>query len=349
MRWILDHVPAAREAGDALAFGTVESWLVWNLTGGLHISDATNASRTSLLALDGAGWDPELCELFKIAPSALPEIVDTIGNFATTLPEHFGTPIRICGLAGDQQAATIGQSCLQPGDSKATLGTGAFILTNMGETRPRSRQRLLGTILHQSGGRRIYALEGSLFVAGSLVDWMRDALGLVATAPETEQLARSVPDNGGVWMLPALVGLGAPHWRPDVTGTITGLRLDTKRAHIVRAAMESIAHQCHDLMQAFAADGAVWQSLRIDGGLSANSWVAQDLANILRLPVERPADVETTALGAAMLAGVGCGLFESLAEAASMRPSCARFIAEMDTDESERRLAGWGRLLERAL
>jgi glycerol kinase len=349
MRWILDQVPAARDAGDALAFGTIESWLVWKLTGGLHLSDATNASRTLLLALDGSSWDPALCDLFGIPMGALPEVVDTVGPYGATLPEHFGGPVEICGLAGDQQAASIGQACLAPGHTKATLGTGAFILTNMGETRPRSTQRLLGTILHQAGGRRIYALEGSLFVAGSLVGWMRDSLGLIASAPETEQLARSVPDNGGVWLLPALVGLGAPHWRPEATGSITGLRLSTTRAHIVRAAMESLAHQCHDLMSAFAADGAQWQTLRIDGGLSANDWVAQDLADLLRGPVARPLDVETTALGAAMLAAVGCGLFESLEEASAMRPRCTRFESNMGDADRERRIDGWEQLLRTSL
>jgi glycerol kinase len=260
----------------------------------------------------------------------------------------FGGPIPVCGLAGDQQAATIGQGCLAPGETKATLGTGAFILTNMGRTRPRSSQRLLGTVLHQQAGERIYALEGSLFVAGSLIKWMRDALGLIATAAETEQLAGSVEDNGGVWMLPALVGLGAPHWRPEVTGAITGLRLGTTRAHIVRAALESISHQCLDLMHAFARDGAAWRTLRIDGGLSANNWVAQDLADMLALPVERPTDVETTALGAAMLAGVGAGLFASLAAAAAMRPRADRFNNCLTPERRESRTAGWHRLLHNA-
>jgi glycerol kinase len=345
MRWILDHVPAAREAGAHLAFGTVESWLVWKLTGGLHISDASNASRTLLLPLEGAQWDQGLCDLFGVKRGALPRVVDTCGAFGFTQAELFGAPIPICGLAGDQQAATIGQGCLSTGETKATLGTGAFILTNMGSTRPRSSQRLLGTVLHQQGGTRVYALEGSLFVAGSLIKWLRDALGLIATASETEELARSVEDNGGVWMLPALVGLGAPHWRPDATGAITGLRLGTTRAHIIRAALESISHQCLDLMHAFARDGAAWGMLRIDGGLSANGWVAQDLADMLDLAVERPADVETTALGAAMLAGVGAGLFGSLPEASAMRPEINRFDPRMAPVEREVRAEGWHRLL----
>jgi glycerol kinase len=348
MRWILDNSPEARAAGDALAFGTVESWLVWKLTGGLHITDASNASRTQLMALDGSGWDPELCAMFGVPSSALPEIVDCVGSFGTTAADWFGGAIPICGLAGDQQAATIGQGCLRPGDTKATFGTGAFILTNMGEQRPRSTHRLLGTVLTQMEGKRIYALEGSVFVAGSLVKWMRDLVGLVETAAATEKLARSVVDNGGVYFLPALAGLGAPHWRPDARGVISGLTLGTTRAHIVRAAMESLAHQCHDLMQAFAADGAPWQMLRIDGGMSANDWIAQDLASILDLPVERPSDVETTALGAAMLAGMGAGMFSSLAEASKMRSHYQAFHPDMASQERAERLAGWRNVLDRA-
>jgi glycerol kinase len=346
MRWILDHVPEARAMGDALTMGTVESWLVWKLTGGLHITDASNASRTQLMALDGNGWDAELCALIGVPERALPRIVDCAGRFATTDPNLFGVPIPICGLAGDQQAATIGQGCLAPGETKGTFGTGAFVLTNMGRQVPRSTHRLLGTVFCQIGGERSYALEGSVFVAGSLVKWMRDLVGLFESAAETEALARSVKDNGGVYFLPALAGLGAPHWRPDATGIIAGLRLGTSRAHIVRAALESIAHQCHDLMQAFAADGAPWRTLRIDGGMSANDWIAQDLANMLGLPVERPADVETTALGAAMLAGVGAGMFASLDEAAAMRSDYARFTPAMSRDERQQRLQEWQRLLD---
>lgn len=345
MRWILDNVAPATEIGAALAFGTVESWLVWKLTGGLHISDASNASRTQLMALEGDDWDPDLCALMGVPRGALPEIVDNVGGFGTTLPEMFGAPIAICGLAGDQQSATIGQGCLQPGQTKATFGTGAFILTNMGAQRPRSTHRLLGTVLYRIGGLRSYALEGSVFVAGSLIKWLRDQLGLIEKAADTDQIARSVPDNGGVYLLPALAGLGAPHWRPEATGIITGLTQGTTRAHIVRAAMESLAHQSYDLMRAFAADGAPWHSLRIDGGMSANDWLAQDLADMLEIPVERPADTETTALGAAMLAGLGAGMFASLEEAAAMRRTSRTFTAAMDSTARERRLAGWRAVL----
>jgi glycerol kinase len=347
MRWILDHVPEARAIGEALAFGTVESWLVWQLTGGLHITDASNASRTLLMALDGAGWDDELLALIGVPRGHLPEIVDSAGQFGTTATELFGAPIPILGLAGDQQAATIGQGCLDPGQTKATFGTGAFILANMGPAIPRSTHRLLGTVLYQLDGVRCYALEGSVFVAGSLIKWLRDQMGLLGSAAETEAIARSVPDNGGVYMLPALAGLGAPHWRPDATGAITGLTLGTTRAHLIRAAMESLSHQSFDLMRAFAADGAPWRLLRIDGGMSANNWMAQDLADMLDVDVERPADVETTALGAAMLAALGAGLYNSLADARVMRPESTGFRPTMAAEERERRLAGWQAMLAR--
>jgi glycerol kinase len=341
MRWILDNVPQAREIGDRLAFGTVESWLVWKLTGGLHISDASNASRTQLLGLDGADWDGDLLDLFGVPRAALPQIVDNHGRFGACDPAILGTPIPICGLAGDQQSASIGQNCLSPGDTKATFGTGAFILTNMGESLPASAHRLLGTILYQEGGRRIYALEGAIFVAGSLIKWLRDELGVIQVAGESEALAASVPDSAGVQFLPALAGLGAPHWRPDAKGVTTGLTLGTRRAHIVRAAMESLTHQTHDLQAAFAADGADWTKLRIDGGMSVNNWMAQDLADILGIPVERPADTETTALGAAMLAGVGAGLYRSLADAANMCSAATRFDPAMPGDTRSARIAFW--------
>ncbi|MEV4932618.1 FGGY family carbohydrate kinase [Sphingobium sp. LSP13-1-1.1] len=346
MRWLLDHAPAVAEAGSALAFGTIESWLMWKLTGGLHVSDASNASRTQLMALDGTDWDQGLCDLFGVPPHALPQIVDNVGAFAETRAEWFGQPIAIRGLMGDQQAATIGQGCLTPGSAKATLGTGAFVLAPMGSTVPVSRHRLLGTLLCRLPGETNYALEGSVFVAGSLIQWLRDELRLIATAEESETLARSVPDSGGIAMLPALAGLGAPHWRPDATGMIRGLTLGTRRGHIVRAALESLSHQLHDLAGAFGSDGMPWQGLCIDGGMSANDWIAQDLADILGVPVDRPADVETTARGAAMLAAVGAGLFPSLAAAAGgMGAARRRFTPALPDDTRDERLRRWHALL----
>jgi len=342
MRWLLDNVAQARDLGPDLAFGTVETWLVWHLTGGLHVTDATNASRTSLMALADAGWDTGLCALFGVPLAALPAIVDCAGRLGETAPRLFGQPIPITGLAGDQQAATIGQGCLAPGEAKATLGTGAFVLANMGARVPHSGHRLLGTVLCSIGGQRTYALEGAIFAAGSAVQWLRDNLGLIGSAPESETLARSVPDAGGVVFVPALAGLGAPHWRPDARAVLSGMTFATTRAHIVRAALEAMAHQCHDLQTAFAADGAPWALLRIDGGMSGNDWVAQDLADVLNVPCERPADVETTARGAAMLAAVGAGLHADLAAAAgAMRAAPARFEPRMDAALRLARLAAW--------
>ena len=343
MEWMLENRLGAFRAGERLAFGTIDSWLVWKLTGGtVHATDAANASRTMLMALDRSSWDEELCRLFLIDPASLPQIVDSCGKIGETHPDLFGRPIPICGMAGDQQAATIGQGCLRPGFTKATFGTGAFVLTNSGDQPLHSANRLLTTVLCQVGGKRSYALEGSVFVAGSLMQWLRDSVGLLVSAPESELLARSVADNGGVYMVPALTGLGAPHWRPEARGLITGISFATTRAHLVRAALEAQAHQVHDLMRAFEADGEKWERLRIDGGMVANNWLAQDLADILDLVVERPAMVETTALGAAMLAAVGSGIYQDLeAAAAAMGGEVSRFEPQMSASDRQRRLDGW--------
>ncbi|MFO6447946.1 glycerol kinase GlpK [Erythrobacter sp. NE805] len=352
MRWMLGNVPAVKAAADAgsLAFGTVESWLVYKLTGGAaHISDASNASRTLLMGLEDAQFNHELCALIGVPIEALPGVVDTCGPLAATDPALFGRAIPITGLAGDQQAATIGQACLAPGQTKATYGTGAFVLTCQGSRIPRSRNRLLGTVLTQCDGQRTYAIEGSVFVAGSLVQWLRDSLGIVEVAAETEALARSIPDSGGVVIVPALAGLGAPHWRAEARGVIAGLSFASGKAELARAALEAMAHQTHDLCAAFAADGAPWETLRIDGGMAANDWMAQDLADILGVIVERPGFVETTALGAAMLAAAGAGLYPDLASAAqAMRGRLHRFEPAMDGGVREARLAAWRKALAAA-
>ncbi|MFN5127941.1 MAG: glycerol kinase [Sphingomonadaceae bacterium] len=347
--WALENWPQLKDAGAHLAVGTVESYLVYRLTGGSHITDASNAARTALMAIGSGGWDDGLMDLFGVPRDILPEITDCAGDLGTSLPEHFGGAIRISGLAGDQQAATIGQGCFAVGQTKATFGTGAFVLTQTGTTLRQSRHRLLSTILYQLNGERHYALEGSVFVAGSLVQWLRDDLGLIAVAAETEPLARSVPDNGGVYLVPALSGLGAPHWRPDARATISGLSFAATKAHVARAALEAMAHQTYDLKTAFAADGADWAELRIDGGMVANDWMAQDLADMLAIDVERPAFVETTALGAAMLAAVGCGLFPTLEDAASMRGGVTRFAPMLGAEARDIRLAGWSNALARVL
>ena len=347
MRWMLDNVDAVAQAQEAgrLAFGTVESWLVAKLSGGAHVSDASNASRTLLLPLGEAGFSPDLCDLFGVPHEALPQVVDTHGEIARTDPELFGRAIPICGLVGDQQAATIGQGCLSEGETKATYGTGAFILANHGTQIP----HLLSTVLTQNDGQRTYAIEGSVFVAGSLIQWLRDSLGLIDSAQETGALARSVENSGEVVIVPALAGLGAPHWRAEARGLIAGLSFSTGKAHIVRAALESMSCQTYDLATAFAADGARWESLRIDGGMSANDWLAQDIADILNIAVERPRFVETTALGAAVAAATGAGWFADLQGAVeAMRGPIDRFEPEMDEGVRKERLERWAQALANA-
>jgi glycerol kinase len=343
MRWLIDNVPevGAAAASGRLALGTIESWLVWKLTGGVFISDASNASRTSLLGLTATRWDAGLCDVFGVPENALAEVTDNAGDFGRSLPDLLGTPVPVTGLAGDQQSATIGHGCLSPGETKATFGTGAFVLTNLGAAVPKSRNRLLGTILCQMGGQRSYALEGAVFVAGSLIKWLRDRLGLLGSAEETEALARSVPDSGGVVIVPALSGLGAPHWLPDARASVTGLSFSTTRAHLARAALEAMAFQMHDLAEAFAADGAGWARLRVDGGMSANDWMVQDIADLLAIPVERPALVEATALGAAILAGVGCGLHGSLEQAANAMGSPLTRFEPVTLPNRDERVRAW--------
>ena len=339
--WALENWPQLAALGENLAVGTIESYLVYRLTGGLHITDATNASRTALMDISAGDWDQELLNLFEVPSSILPRIVDCAGPLATTQADIFGAAIPITGMAGDQQAATIGQACLVKGQTKATFGTGAFILTQAGTEKPTSHNKLLSTILLQLNGVRHYALEGSVFVAGSLMQWLRDDMELIADSADSEALAKSVPDNAGVYVVPALSGLGAPHWRPDARAAISGLTFSAKKAHVVRAALEAMAHQSSDLKTAFAADGADWAELRIDGGMASNGWMTQDLADILNIPVERPDFVETTALGAAMLAAVGAGLYPDLNAAAVMRGDVQRFEPQMADNVREIRLKKW--------
>ena len=360
MRWMLENVDSVREAAAAgvLAFGTIESWLTFKLSGGadggVHVSDASNASRTMLMELgpqsaDSSHFDSSLCDLLGVPHAALPRVVDNAGELAVASADVLGKAIPITGMAGDQQSATIGQGCLEPGETKATYGTGAFVLANKGAEIPTSDNLMLGTVLYQIDGKRTYALEGSVFVAGSVIQWLRDALGLFTQSSETEELARSVDDTGGVTIVPALSGLGAPHWRAEARGVITGLSFATGKAEIARAALDAMAHQTFDLSEAFTADGAKWASLRIDGGMSANDWMAQDIANMLGLRVERPDNVETTALGTAMLAATGAGLYPDLASAAkAMRGGHQTFAPNMDDDVREQRLARWRAALSAA-
>jgi glycerol kinase len=351
--WLLDHVPGARlraERGE-LAFGTMDCFLLWRLTGGrVHATDVTNASRTLLFDIHRGEWDDELLRLLGVPRALLPEVRDSSGEFGQTDAALLGTAIPVAGIAGDQHAALVGQACFQPGMAKSTYGTGCFLLLNTGTTPVDSQNRLLTTPAYRIGGRTTYAMEGSIFVAGAAIKWLRDGLGVIRDAAETEALARQVPDSHGVHLVPAFVGLGAPHWRPDVRGLLTGLTLDVKGAHLARAALESVAFQTQDLVAAMAADGTPRAaSIRVDGGMSANAWFCQFLADLLDARVERPAEVETTALGAAFLAGLATGVWANLEAVAATWASAASFQPAMAPERREALLAGWKAALGRAL
>lgn len=339
--WALKNWPQLNDIGHNLAVGTVESYLIFRLTSGTHISDASNASRTALMHIDNGDWDSELCDMFGVPMHILPKITDCAGDLGTCDADVVGHAIKICGSAGDQQAATIGQACLTNGQSKATFGTGAFILTNTGTTSRRSKNRLLSTIAWQIGGQRHYAIEGSIFVAGSLIQWLRDDIGLIDDASESESIANALPDNGGVYIVPALSGLGAPHWKADARAMICGLSFASGKDHIIRAALEAMAYQSYDLKSAFAEDGAPWRELRVDGGMVNNSWMVQNLANILDVPINRPEFIETTALGAAMLAAVGAGIYDDLESASAMIGKTHSFTSDMNDADRNKLLAGW--------
>ncbi len=352
MRWMLEQWPQARvlAAQGRLCFGTVDSWLVWQLSSGAaFITDASNASRTMLYSLEAGDWDPWLLELFGIPRDCLPTVVDSAGRLAQTDAGVFGAQVPIAGIAGDQQAALFGQACFAPGMAKNTYGTGCFLLLNTGSERVSSRHGLLSTVAWQLGGTRTYALEGAVFVAGALIQWLRDGLGLIAHAGDSETLASSVADSAGVHVVPAFVGLGAPHWDADARGLICGLTRGSTRAHIVRAALEAVALQNVDLLDAMRADtGRELAELRIDGGMSVNDLLCQFQADVLGVPVCRPAQTESTALGAALLAGLGIGRWQDLDEVAARWHCARRFEPAMDRFERGRRLAGWRAAVARA-
>ena len=350
--WILDAVPGARaraERGE-LAFGTVDSFLLWRLTGGaVHATDVTNAARTSLFDIREQQWDAELCRLFGVPEAILPEVGDNSGLFGMTAPNLFEAQIPITGMAGDQQAALFGQRCTRPGMVKSTYGTGCFMLLNTGEEALTSSNRLLTTPAYRIEGRTTYALEGSIFAAGAAVKWLRDGLGVIADAADTDSLATQVPDSHGVYMVPAFVGLGAPHWDAEARGAIFGLTFDATGAHLARAALEAVAYQTVDLVEAMRADGAKRPpEVRVDGGMAANDWFCQFLADMLTAPVERPANLETTALGAAFHAGLAAGLWSGL-DALPETGAGSRFEPRMGSDKRERLLGGWRNALERTL
>jgi glycerol kinase len=316
--WILDRDPALRKRAEAgeLAFGTVESFLTWRLTGGkAHVSDITNAARTLLFDISAGDWSDELCALLNVPRAMLPQVAPCDARFGESDAALLGRALPIAGMAGDQQAALVGHGCMRPGMAKATFGTGCFLVMNMGDTPPRSNNRLLATVGYEAQGVRAYALEGSIFSAGATMQWLRDGLKLIKSSAESEAIAAALPDNGGVYLVPAFAGLGAPQWNADARGLISGLTRDSRLEHLVRAGLEAVAYQTADLLDALRADGAPKiERLLVDGGMTANAWVMQFLADICEVEVARPAFQEMTALGAAKLAALGVGAISSLAE-----------------------------------
>ena len=353
IRWILDRVPGARaraERGE-LAFGTIDTWLIWKLTGGrVFVTDITNASRTMLCNLETCRWDDELLDIFGIPASMLPEIVPSSCVVGEALPEMLGAAIPVAGIAGDQQAATFGQTCFEAGCAKNTYGTGGFLLMNVGSEPRMSQHRLIGTAAWQLCCERTqYALEGSVFIAGAVVQWLRDGLQFFNSAEEIESLAKSVPDNGGVYLVPAFVGLGAPHWDSEARGMMIGLTRGTTKAHVARAALEGIAFQCAEVLEAMQLDaGTELKELRVDGGASRNNLLMQFQADISGVPVIRPAITETTALGAAFLAGLSTGVWESCEEISALWRVDRVFEPSMTADRREYLMNQWARAVGRA-
>ncbi len=353
IRWILDHVEGARERAvrGELAFGTIDSWLIWKLTaGGLHLSEYSNASRTLLYDVHKLRWDPDLLDALDVPSAMMPEVRDSSGEFGRTAPELLdGVSIPISGVAGDQQAALFGQACFEPGQTKNTYGTGCFILMNTGTEARRSESGLLTTIAWGIDGRVEYALEGSIFVAGAAIQWLRDQLGLIQDAGESEAMAASVESTGGVVLVPAFTGLGAPYWDPEARGTLVGLTRGTSRAHIVRAALEAIAYQTRDVLQCFERDtGLHARDLQVDGGATANDFLMQFQADILGIPVRRPEVLEITALGAAYLAGLAVGFWSDREQIAANWNEGRRFEPALGQGERDALYAGWLRAVERA-
>ncbi|SFJ83902.1 glycerol kinase [Bosea sp. OK403] len=354
--WLLDNVPGARRRAEAgeLAFGTVDSFLLWRLTGGaVHATDATNAARTMLFDIGRGVWDAELLALFRVPAALLPEVKDCAALFGESAPEHFGKPIPVRGIAGDQQAATIGQACFSPGMVKSTYGTGCFALLNTGAAPVASKHRLLSTIAYQFGGERTYALEGSIFIAGAAVQWLRDGLGIIEKASETGPLAQAADPAQEVYLVPAFVGLGAPHWDAQARGAMFGLTRNSGPREFARAALESVCYQTLDLIEAMRADwpaaGQGQSVLRVDGGMVASDWTMQRLADILDLAVDRPLVLETTALGAAYLAGLDAGLLPEPDRFADLWRLDRRFSPAMAGSERERKVAGWRDSVRRTL
>lgn len=342
--WILDNVEGARtraEAGE-LAFGTIDSWLLWNLTGGRsHFTDATNASRTALFNIHQQHWDDDLLTLFRVPRTLLPDVLDSAADFGVTEAQWLGAPVMVAGVAGDQQAALIGQACFKRGMAKSTYGTGCFLMVNTGSKAVRSENRLLTTVAYRLNGKPCYAVEGSIFVAGAAMQWLRDGLKLISHADESSGYAQSVGVDNPVYLVPAFTGLGAPHWDPHARGAIMGLTRDTGIGEIVTAGLQSVCYQTKDLVRAIQNDGAALASLRVDGGMVVNDWLMQFLADILNVTVDRPKVTETTALGAAYLAGLQTGVYDNLDKIAELWECEHQFHAGMRPALRESLYAGW--------
>lgn len=353
LAWILANVEGARHQAEMgrLAFGTVDTYLLWRLSGGrVHATDATNASRTLLFDIHTQRWDEDLLALFDVPPGLLPEVRDCTAEFGRTQATHFGRTLPVQGIAGDQHAAMVGQTCFSPGMVKSTYGTGCFALLNTGTRPVQSRNRLLTTLAYRIAGEPTYALEGSIFIAGAAIKWLRDSLGLLRDAAESEDYARRLESNQGVYLIPAFTGLGAPHWDPHARGALFGITHDTGPEQIARAALESVCYQTHDLVIAMANDaGELPRELRVDGGMAANTWLLQCLADLVGLPVARPSVIETTALGAAYLAGLQAGIWSSLDDVRHHWQANARYQPSITAEEREHCLLGWEQALNRVL
>jgi len=348
--WLLDNVDGARARANngELAFGTIDSFLIWRLTAGaVHATDTTNACRTLLFNIHDNNWDDDQLALLNVPKKLLPDVYDCAADFGQTSEQVLGASLPICGVAGDQHAASIGQVCFAPGMVKSTYGTGCFVMLNTGEKAIASKNKMLTTIAYRLNGKTTYAIEGSIFVAGAAVQWLRDGLGVIQSADETESMAKDLSDNHGVYLVPAFTGMGAPYWDPDARGAMFGLTRDTGPKELARAALESVCFQTMDLFNAMKSDGATLDTVRVDGGMVKNNWLSQTLADILDVPVQRPMQTETTALGAAYLAGLQCGIYTSLDDLSGNWQQDQAFVPAMQTDDRDRAIAGWENAIKR--
>jgi len=352
IKWIIDNVPKAKKLikQKKLLFGTIDTFLIWKLTSGkVHATDATNASRTLLFNINSNKWDNEILNLFKVPKNILPEVKNSADNFGITNKSITGIPIPINGVVGDQQAATIGQCCFSPGSVKSTYGTGAFVLMNTGSKKMYSKNKLLTTICYRLNGKTTYALEGSIFIAGAGVQWLRDKIKLISNAAETEKIVKSLKTNNGIYLVPAFTGLGAPYWNPNSRGIICGLTRDTSQKEIVRATLESVAYQSYDLFNAMKNDGLKPNLVKVDGGMVKNNWFSQFLSDVIDTKVVRPKVQETTALGAAFMAGLKIGVYKSLSDISKNWKIDRKFVPKISKSERTKLLKGWQQAIRKTL